>query len=202
MRSDCRIKLFVASTHVAAGGLRIFTTRDLTLEVLLASACILSLHHSVEIHGEAYWDGGLTANPPLRPLLCHCNACDILMVLLHPISRPDVPATADEITHRLTEISFGSALYGEPQGIALAKREAESAPFSLGRLDRKLRRLNLHSIDSQDFMGRLGVMSKLNTQSAFIEALREEGRDRADDWLEENFSLIGTRSSFALSEHL
>jgi NTE family protein len=202
IRSDCRIKLFVAATKVATGKLKLFSTRELTLEALLASACIPSLNHAVEIDGEAYWDGGLTANPPLRPLLYECEARDILVVLLHPLHRPDTPATADEITHRLSEISFGSALSGELQGIALAKKEAGSALFSLGRLERKLRRLNLHLIDAQDVMSRLNVLSRLNTHRDFIEGLRDEGRSRADAWLKKNFRHIGARSSMALADHL
>jgi len=202
IRSDCGIKLFIAATKVATGRLRLFSTRELTLEALLASACIPSLNHSVEIDGEAYWDGGLTANPPLQPLLYDCEARDILVVLLHPLHRPEVPSTADEITHRLTEISFGSALSGELQGIALAKKEAGSALFSLGRLERRLRRLNLHLIEAQDVMSRLNVLSRFNTHRAFIGGLRDEGRSRADAWLTKNFRHIGARSSLALDEHL
>lgn len=202
IRSDCGVKLFIAATKVATGRLRLFSTRELTLEAVLASACIPSLSRPVEIDGEAYWDGGLTANPPLRPLLYECEARDILVVLLHPLHRPEVPATAEEITHRLTEISFGSALSGELQGIALAKKEAESALFSLGRLERRLRRLNLHLIDAQDVMSRLNLLSRLTTHRAFIEGLRDEGRSRADAWLKENFRHIGARSSLVLDEHL
>ena len=45
---------------------RIFRTSEISAEVLLASACLPSMHHPVEIDGRAYWDGGLTANPPVR----------------------------------------------------------------------------------------------------------------------------------------
>ena len=67
---------------------------------LLASACLPALHHVIEIDGESYWDGGLTANPPIRPLLYQCSARDIVVVLLHPCRRPEVPTTADDIWHR------------------------------------------------------------------------------------------------------
>ena len=202
IRSDCSIKLFIAATQVSTGRLRLFPTQQLTLNALLASACIPSLNHTVEIEGEAYWDGGLTANPPIRPLLYKCDARDILVVLLDPCRRPAIPATADEISQRLTEISFSSALSAELQGIALAKQEAESAPFSLGRLDRKLRRLNLHLIQPQDGASRSSALSKLDARSSVINALRDEGRNRADTWLKENFRLIGARSSFTLAGHL
>jgi NTE family protein len=198
----CKLKLFVAATQVNTGMPRLFCTEELSLEVLLASACIPTLHHTIEIDGEAYWDGGLSANPPIRPLLYRCDASDVLVVLLHPRRRPEVPTAADDIWHRLTEISFSSALFSELQGIALAKREAHRSRFSFGHLERKLRRLNMHLIDSQELMSKLSSLSKLDTKAAFINALRDEGRSRTKSWLDENFRHLGARSSFTLDEHL
>lgn len=202
LRDSCSLRLFVAATRVDTGMPRLFGTRELTLDVLLASACIPSLHHAIEVDGHTYWDGGLSANPPIRPLLYGCRASDILVVLLHPRCRPNVPTTADGIWHRLTEISFSSTLFSELQGIALAKREARRSWISLGRLERKLRRLKAHLIDSQDLMSTLNGFSKLNTTAAFINALRDEGRDQARIWLDEHFRDVGVRSSFALDDHL
>jgi len=160
------------------------------------------LHHTIEIEGEAYWDGGLSANPPIRPLLYMCDASDVLVVLLHPRRRPEVPTTADDIWHRLTEMSFSSALFSELQGIALAKRAPNRSLFALGYLERKLRGLKMHLLDSQELMSELNSLSKLNTRAAFINALRDEGRSRTKAWLDENFRHIGVRSSFTLDEHL
>lgn len=201
-RDDSPIKLFVAATQIATGRARIFATDEVSLDVLLASACLPSFNQPVVIDGESYWDGGLTANPPLRPLIYHCDAPDMLIVAINPRRRNDAPATADEIRQRLTEISFNAVAASELEGIALAKKEAERDRWSLGRLDRRLRRLNLHMIDAEDYMTQLNVSSRLNTDAAFIAALRKEGRDRADAWLRRNFRHIGARSSFALAKHL
>ena len=35
----------------------------------MASACLPQMYQAVEIDGEAYWDGGFTANPALLPLV-------------------------------------------------------------------------------------------------------------------------------------
>ena len=51
-------------------------------------------------------------------------------------------------------------------------------------------------------MSELSVLSKLNTQAAFISALHDEGRRRADAWLEANFRHIRVRSTFTLDQHL
>lgn len=202
LRADCRIKLFIAATQVSTGTLRLFRTKQLTLDVLLASACVPTFHHPIEIEGEAYWDGALTANPPIFPLLHQCAARDVMMVLVHPCRRPVIPTTVDEIRHRLAEISFSSAFFTELQGLALAKREAERGLFSLGRLERRLKRLNMHVIDSQELMSQLSALSNLNVHSSFIHALRDEGSSRAETWLEKNFQFIGVRSSFSLDRLL
>jgi NTE family protein len=199
---QCSLKLFIATTQVNTGMLRLFSTRELSVDVLLASACIPTLHHAIQIGGEAYWDGGLSANPPIRPLLYLCDPGDIIVVLLHPRRRLDVPTKADEIWHRLTELSFSSALFSELQGIALAKREAHRSLLGLGRLERRLRSLKMHLVDSQELMSKLSSLSKANTTSAFIRALRDEGRTRMKSWLSENFMHIGVRSSFTLDDHI
>ena len=68
LRDRSPIKLLIAVTRVSDGRLRILTNAELTVEAVLASACLPLLHHAIEIDGEAYWDGGYAANPPLIPL--------------------------------------------------------------------------------------------------------------------------------------
>jgi NTE family protein len=199
LREECRIKLFIAATQVSTGTLKLFRNKQLTLDVLLASACLPALHHAVEIDGEAYWDGGLTANPPLFPLLHKCVARDVLVVLLHPQPHRKIPTTAGEIWHRLTEMSFSSTFFTELEGVRLAQREARRGWFSFGRLEQRLKHLNMHVIESQELMSQLSMHSKLNAHPAFINGLHDEGRMRAGAWLEENFEQLGVRSSFSLA---
>lgn len=199
LRANSPIRLFIAATQVSTGTLRLFRERKLTLDVLLASACLPLLHHAVEIDGEAYWDGGLTANPPLFPLLHKCAARDIVVVLLHPRPQTKTPVSADDIWRRLTEMGFSSTFFTELEGVMLAQREARRGWFSFGRLERRLRQINMHMIESQELMGRLSVHSKLNAHPAFITGLHEEGRARAEAWLERNFARLGVRSSFSLA---
>lgn len=199
LRAEGSIRLFIATTQVSTGTLKLFRNRQLTLDVLMASACLPLVHRAVEIDGEAYWDGGLTANPPLFPLVHKCAADDVLVVLLHPHPKNRVPMTADEIWHRLTEMGFSSTFFTELEGVMLAQREARRGWFSFGRLERRLRQLNMHMIESQELMSQLSVHSKMNAHPAFINSLHDEGRARADAWLERNFEQIGVRSSFSLA---
>ncbi len=202
MRNECSIKLFIAATQVSSGTLKLFRNKQMSLDVLLASACLPAIHRAVEIDGEAYWDGGFTANPPIFPLLHQCTARDMIVVLLHAYPQPETPTSAADIFGRLTDIGFSSALSTELQGIALAQREARRGLFAFGRLERRLRHLNIHLVDAKEFMSRLSGHSKLNTHLPFINGLRNAGRNQAELWLKKNFHHLGVRSSYNLARYL
>ena len=59
-------------------------------------------------------------------------------------------------------------------------------------------RYHLHLLRSRHFMSGLSLLSRLNAASDFIEALREDGRNRASAWLRKRFKMPGARSTFAL----
>src|SRR5581483_2203417 len=202
LRAECPIALFIAATQVSTGMLRLFRNRELSVQAVLASACLPTLHRAVEIEGEAYWDGGLAANPPIFPLVHRSAARDIVVVMLHPLRDAHMPTGVDEIGQRLTEITFSSTFFAELQALALAKREAERGLFALGSIERRLRRLHVHLIDAQELMSELPALSKLNASPSFISGLYREGRKRTEEWLERNFALLGNRSSFRLSKLL
>ena len=200
LQADGSIRLFIATTRANTGTLRLFRNKQITLDVLLASACLPTLHHTVTIDGEPYWDGGLTANPPIFPLVHMASATDIMVVTLNPSRWPETPQTATEIGQRMSEISFGAAFHTELQGLWQAKRTAERSLFGFGKLERRLREIHLHLIDAQPFTSQLSTLSKLNTQRGFIEALFSAGRERATQWLNENGSRIGQDSTLRLPE--
>jgi NTE family protein len=203
LRSACPLKLFVAATRVSTGTLKLFETQALSLDVVLASACLPFFNKAVEIDGVAYWDGGLTANPPLLPLIHHCDAHDLVAVLLQPQERAEAPVRADEIRERFTEIGLGASFYAEMQRIELAKAESSrNALPLLGRLDRRFRLLNMHVIDAPALSNALPMQSKLNAHPSFVARLHEEGREAADLWLQHNFQALGRRSSWSLPAEL
>ncbi|HEY0336714.1 MAG TPA: patatin-like phospholipase family protein [Burkholderiales bacterium] len=185
LRAEPGIKLFISATRVRDGALKIFRNDELTLDALLASACIPSLHHTVAVEGESYWDGGLSANPPLSVLVYECDAPDVLVVVLNPSGMSEIPSTADAIFERFTQVSFSSTFFTELQSIGLAKAQAARSRFALGRVDRRLKRLNLQIIDSGATIGALDPATRLKTETRFITRLRDEGRKRAEAWLVE-----------------
>jgi len=200
LRRDCPLKLFIAATQVRTGALRVFRTPELTADVLLASACLPRLHQAVEIEGEAYWDGGYTGNPPLFPLIWHCRHRDVLVVVLGPLRRRNVPRSASDIRSRESELMFMAAFLREIGAIAQVKEELGRELLTVGRLERRLKRANLHVIEAEDLLGGLSPSSRLNTRWEFLTMLREHGRAKAEEWLTANFTRLGTGSSVDLGE--
>lgn len=192
------IQLFIAATHVNSGRLKIFHAHELSAEHLLASACLPQFHHTIHIDGEAYWDGGLTANPPLFPLAYQGKARDIVLVTLVPGRWEDTPDSAGHIDRRLNDISFGSSLHTELQGLAIAKREAGKSLFGLGRLERHLRQLRLHHIDADATTGQLDSLSKLTPHHGLVQELFAAGRKRATAWLAQHGQAVGKSSTMRL----
>ncbi len=199
LRQQPGIQLYIATTQVSTGTLKLFRNRQMSLDVLLASACLPMIHRAVEIDGEAYWDGGLTANPPLFPLVHKCTARDIIAILLHAQPRAQIPSSASEIWHRLTEMGFSSTFHTELQGLLLAKREADRGWLTWGKLERRLRKLNLHVIAAPELMSQLSSHSKMNAQATFLHSLHVEGRARAQAWLDQHFEQLGQQSSFRMA---
>ena len=187
------IKLFVTATNVRTGKGRIFERRELSLDALLASACLPQAFQAVVIEGEAYWDGGYMGNPSLWPLIYGAQSRDIVIVQINPLTRPGVPHTATEITNRLNEITFNASLLSELRAIAFVERlvEADGAHPEV----RRLKKMLIHMIEAEPEMEKLGVASKMNTDLDFLLYLKGLGRRTAETWLTRNFAALNQYSS-------
>ena len=185
LREPKSIKLFIAATRVDTGKLRIFHSDEMTCDALLASACLPWLHHTIDIDGVAYWDGGLTANPPLYSLIDHTDVDDLVIVAMHPHCRQIAPSSAAEIASRVSEISFTSAFFAEFQGVLTAQRTARRQWLPIGSMVRRLRRLRLHVIDGGDLTARIPAASRMDVSRSFTDSLFDHGRARAQDWLDQ-----------------
>jgi len=119
------IKLFVTATNVRTGQGRVFRNREITPDVLLASACLPTMFQAVEIKGENYWDGGYSGNPTITPLVRDCNSDDTILVQINPVERAGTPKTAREILNRINEVSFNAVLLKELRMIALPRQVAD-----------------------------------------------------------------------------
>ena len=188
--SEAPIKLFITATNVHTGRGKIFRNKEITPEVLLASACLPTLFQAIEIDGEPYWDGGYAGNPTITPLVRESDAHDTILVQINPTERLEAPRTAAEILNRLNEISFNSPLMKELRMIALL-RQAVDPGMGEGCRWAKMR---THRILT-DKLVEFGASSKLNAERRFLHVLKEEGRKSAQDFLELHGADVGERST-------
>lgn len=195
LRSASKLKLFIAATQANSGRLRLFRTHELSAASVLASACLPSLQHAVEIDGEPYWDGAYAANPAVFPLLYDSDSADILLVLLSPPEHGATPHTSAAIRRRSLELAFQSTFLREMHSLARAREFVGRSLLPLGRLERRLTRANFHLIAAGELTGRLAADSKLTTCLPFLEMLRDQGRAHARAWLAEHHGAVGRRSS-------
>jgi len=199
LRAESPLKLFVAATRANTGTLRIFKNVDMSANAVLASACLPTIHHAIEIDGEPYWDGGYSANPAIYPLFYECASPDIVLVLLSPSRLGDNPQSAREIQARAVDIAFNSAFRREMSTILQAREYAAASLLPLGRLERRLQRLRFHLIDATRDMRTLPYESKMTAHLPFLETLRDMGRERARRWLRSKDAAVGRTSSLNLA---
>jgi NTE family protein len=196
LRRDCAVKLFLSATNVCTGKVKIFHSEDITVDAVLASACLPFMFQAVEIDGEHYWDGGFMGNPAIYPVIYDCESSDVVVVHINPMSRRSEPRTARDILNRINEISFNSSLMREMRAIAFVTKLIDDGKVC----DGGLKRMNVHAIAAEDFMRELSVSSKLNPDWEFLTHLRDVGRAHAERWLAESFDKVGVESSVDIRE--
>lgn len=188
------IKIFIAATNVRTGKVRIFTHEDLTIDALLASACLPNVHDAVVIDGVPYWDGGFRGNPPIWPFVYNCESRDVVLVELDPSVRTNVPRSNAEVADRLNEITFGGALMAEMRAIAFVQDLIQKGAIT-GEFGTRLKMIHVHSIGDEETLAPLGAVSKFNIEPEFLNYLFEHGRAAAAKWLDTTFEQLGQRSS-------
>jgi NTE family protein len=185
------LKLFVSATNVETGRTKVFKRDELTVDHVLASACLPFMFQAVTIDGVPYWDGGYMGNPPLWPLFEHAESDDVMIVQINPVRRPGVPRTARDILNRLNEITFNASLLRELRAIDFVTRLMDE-----GRLEGTgYRRVFVHMVQDEMSLSALGASSKLNTEHEFLDMLFAKGRQAAEQWIATHFDALGERST-------
>ncbi|WP_417829789.1 patatin-like phospholipase family protein [Thalassospira sp.] len=188
-------KLFITATNVETGQARVFRNPDISLDVLLASACLPNIYKTVEIDGVPYWDGGYSGNPSLGPLVRECAANDTVLVQINPVQRPGIPKTSHEIASRLNEISFNSSLVKELRMMSVIRKDMPDHACEASRWGT----MRMHLIAS-DVMLELDHTSKMNAEWDFMTMLRDKGREAASTFLTRHRSDLGERPTLDLEQ--
>ena len=191
----CRdIKLFISATNVQTGKIKVFERHELTVDHIMASACLPFLYKAVEIDGVPYWDGGYMGNPAVYPLFYKTASSDVLIIQVNPVESPDTPKTAREIQNRLNEITFNGTLLREFRAIEFVNRLIADGKLPAG----EYREAFIHRIDGGVALSGFSAASKLNTSWSFLKGLRDMGRASASVFLTEHYDDIGQRGTLDL----
>lgn len=194
VRSCEKMQIFLSATNVETGRAKVFQKDEITVDHVLASACLPFIFKAVEINGTPYWDGGYMGNPPLWPLFEHSTTDDVVIVQINPMERHGAPRSARDILNRLNEITFNASLMRELRSIDFVSRLIDAK-----RLEGTgYRNVRVHLIGAEENMRDLSASSKLNAEMAFFEMLFELGRETADSWLAANFDALGNQSTIDL----
>jgi NTE family protein len=190
------IHLFLNATNVRSGKIKVFETPSITVDAVLASACLPPYFQAVEIDGEHYWDGGYLGNPALYPLIYRQGPKDIVIVQVSPIMRSDLPRTAADVVHRINEISFNSSLMREMRAVAFTTKLIDDHELD----ENKHRRMFMHMIGNDRVMTQFGAATQLHPDWGLLSRLRQEGRETAKQWLVQNVEQVGRGSTIDLVE--
>lgn len=196
------VELLIAATDVGTGRARLFRRKEMSVEAVLASACLPQIHHAVEIEGRAYWDGGFSANPDVVTLAVESPVEDTLIVQLNALDRPTSPRTARDIAAQVNNITFNQPLLRDIDMIVAAQQEiGRGGWFSprTGRLAR-LGRHRFHVVDAGRHTASLGADSKATPERNMLAQLFRAGRTEAHRWLERNGAHIGHRQTADLAQ--
>ena len=192
LQHESSMKLFICATNVRTGAGEVFTGKQVSVDAVMASACLPTVFRPVEIDGELYWDGGYSGNPALHPLIYHTHSPDVLLVQINPVAVPfSADASAQDIMERVNEITFNAPLLAEFRAIEFVGRLLDE-----GRLDAsRYRKMLLHRVDGGAALAAFGSASKMRADGAFLRRLFELGQKVGRRWLKAHYECIGVRSS-------
>lgn len=181
-------ELFVSATNVRTGKIRVFSGKEITPDVLLASACLPDMARAVEITDpatgvtDAFWDGGYSGNPALFPLYAPRFPNDIVIVNINPLLRDAIPESAAEIMNRINEISFNGSLLHELRAINFVRRLLRENKVPKGTM----KDVYIHMIADDELMTGLSVDTKMIPSPGLIENLKAAGRVAAGKFLDKD----------------
>lgn len=191
VRHASGLKLYLSATNVHTGKVKVFDNSALSIDAVMASACLPFLFKAVEIDGEHYYDGGYMGNPAIHPLAYNSDCRDVVIVQINPLYRPEVPQTAREILDRVNEITFNASLMREMRAVHFVNRLIAG-----GKLDPRAYRITrIHMIQGGDELAALHASTKLNSERLFLHHLRDIGRRVAGEWIEANLDCVGVEST-------
>lgn len=205
----------VTATEVETGLARHFSGSSVTLDAVLASACLPMVQAAVMIDDIPYWDGGFSANPDLMGPILDGRSEDTLIVEINPLFRPGVPKTARDIADQVNHITFNApylrdlslinALRDLPDGLERSQLSRLLLKRFVAKdkgLAAQAKRHRFHLISAGDATATLDVKTKAAPDQALIASLKAQGFKAASRWLRLHKDSIGNTETIDLTAHL
>lgn len=166
-------QVFVNAVNHETGANTVFTGPALTAEAVGGSGTLPQMFEATEIDSRRYWDGGFIGNPPLRPLIEHCEGItDIFCVRITPLkNRYSANMTRQDHDNRIAELMLNAAWEAELGMLRLLKPE-----------------IRLHMIEVPE-RWTYPLTSKVDLHSCnweFFSELRDAGEGAARQWIRKN----------------
>jgi len=195
MIRDDSPRLLLGAVNVLSGRFKAFDSRvpgEICVESLLASAAVPNLFKAVNVHGELYWDGLFSQNPPVAQFLrCELGRRpnEIWVVLINPLERQQEPKSTADINDRRNELGGNISLYQEISFIELVNDWLETGCFrddvAATMLPVKIRVISMDPSVSDE----LGYSSKLSRSDRLISELIEHGQRQGRAFLDSHDGL-------------
>ena len=201
VRTSAPVELLIAATDVASGRARLFRRGELTIDALLASACLPTMHHALVIEGRAYWDGGFSANPDLVTLGMESPVGDTVIVQINPLEKGGLPTGVREIADHANRLTFNAPLIRDVEIIETVRATAGASMFGARGPMGQLARHRFHLIEAGEYTRLLRPESKVKADLGLFQSLFAAGRVEADKWLAAHARKIGRRGSVDLGAH-
>ena len=193
-------ELLIAATDVATGQQRLFRRKECCVDTILASACLPTVHHAVEIEGRNYWDGGFSCNPDIVTLGSKSPTKDTLIVKLTPLVQRHLPKGVNEIAGHINQLAFSAPLRRDVETIVTIRKLARGF-FQNARSDHeRLAHHRYHLIDAGHYTGSLNPQTKMKPDWKLFTYLRDAGQLKAEQWLQSDRKAVGSRSSVDLED--
>jgi NTE family protein len=212
---DKRPILVVGAAGVLSGKLRKFCSRKevIQIEHILASCAVPHIFPAVQIGDDAYWDGLFADNPPIGALIrpIHVGAGNIpdevWLIKIEPTTRASVPTMPDDIIDRRKQMEGNVALLNQLGAMEMLNDIHLAGGYTADLLEYlqwekpiRIPRIYADTPDkpyyiphiemSPELYRKLDWQAKLDRDAANTDALMEDGRRRAREFLEARMRVV------------
>ena len=186
------IDVFVNATDILTNESRVFSREEISAKAVMASCAVPGLIGAVEIDGREYWDGALSDNPAIMPLL-DSDGTDVMVVQTFPyaVHEKNEDVGMGKVMHMLMNNSMRKDIL-HIQDMNERARKDPAAAKKLGIKETHTHLINSHT----HYPNLVQANHSFNMSRGHIMELYEAGYDSADKWIAQNFDNVGQNSTF------